>query len=126
MRIKYTVLLLLYYSVFLSTVTPKYLYQAYEILLQDGFCPSKTIPKNLDPSYEMDLDFWGLFPILCFPSYEMDLDFWGLFPILCFPSYEMDLDFWGLFPILCFPSYEMDLDFWGLFSKGQIPSLITE
>ena len=33
--------------------------------------------KDLDPSYELDLDFWN--PKDLDPSYKMDLDFWDCF-----------------------------------------------
>ena len=30
-------------------------------VIRQSFFPSKTIPKNLDPSYNMDLDLWDCF-----------------------------------------------------------------
>ena len=36
----------------------KYLNQSYDILPQDRFSPSKTIPKNLGQPYKTDQDFF--------------------------------------------------------------------
>ena len=40
-----------------------------------GFFPFQNNPKNLDPFYEMDLDFWGFLK----RESEMDLVFWNYF-----------------------------------------------
>ena len=51
-----------------------------------GDFPFQTNPKNLDPSYKMDLDHWGCLG----KAYKMDLDHWDCLG----KAYKMDLDHW--------------------------------
>ena len=41
--------------------------------------PFQNNPKDLNPPYNMDLDFWDCFEKYLDPSYKMDLDFWDCF-----------------------------------------------
>ena len=55
---------------------------------------SKTNPKNLDPSYKMDLDFWGLNQLPYYFIYKREIFSFQNNPKNLDPSYKMDLDFW--------------------------------
>ena len=37
-------------------IQDKYIFYSISSVIRRSFFPSKTIPKNLDPSYKMDLD----------------------------------------------------------------------
>ena len=52
--------------------------------LQDRVFPFQNNPKNLDPSYKMDLDLWDCLGVFPFQNNPKNLD----------PSYKMDLDLW--------------------------------
>ena len=78
-------------------------------------------PKNLDPSYKMDLDLWDLIrkgkTRIIAKFHRTDL-------VICSHSREFyyQMDFFFLLkkiPKNLDPSYKMDLDLWDLFRKGK-------
>ena len=79
-------------------------------------------PKNLDPSYKMDLDLWDLIrkgkTRIIAKFHRTDL-------VICSHSrefyYQMEIFFFFKKKISknLDPSYKMDLDLWDLFRKGK-------